>query len=87
MKNKNTGTPPFPFDFCVQQFPFIAEDFDALTMYELVGKVIKYMKDMDKKFTNDITEINEKISTIENDIEAIKEFIHFEDVGGDENGE
>lgn len=26
-------------DFCVQQFPFIAEDFDSLTMYELVSRI------------------------------------------------
>lgn len=33
-------------DFCIQQFPFIAEDFDALTTYELLGKVICFLKEI-----------------------------------------
>lgn len=35
-------------DFCVQQFPFIAEDFDALTTYELLEKVVCYLKKIGK---------------------------------------
>lgn len=33
-------------DFCIQQFPFIAEDFDALTTYEILQKVICYLKEI-----------------------------------------
>ncbi len=48
-------------DFCVQQFPFIAEDFDALTTYELLSKVICYVKDMAEK----IEELEERVTALE----------------------
>lgn len=57
MNNENNETANFtpeqkdyktltPFKFQVlQSFPFIAEDFDALTNYELLSKVIEYLND------------------------------------------
>ena len=56
-KNKNF----YGRDFCVQQFPFIAEDFDALTTYELVGKVICYVNDMAEK----IQELDDRVKALE----------------------
>lgn len=35
--------PPFKF-FVLQNFPFIEEDFDALTNYELMCKIVEYVK-------------------------------------------
>lgn len=43
---------PFKF-FCLQNFPFIEEDFDALTNYELMCKIVEYLnKNIDK--TNEL---------------------------------
>lgn len=43
---------PFKF-FCLQNFPFIEEDFDALTNYELMCKIIEYLnKNIEK--TNEL---------------------------------
>ena len=86
MKNKNTGIPPFPFDFCVQQFPFIAEDFDALTTYELISKIVCYLNDLRDEIVNINSEIDEMKTELENtnsEIERIKEFIHMDDNEGE----
>lgn len=40
-------------DFCIQQFPFLAEDFDALTTWELLQKVICYLKQV-HQFTEEM---------------------------------
>jgi hypothetical protein len=72
----------FPyFDFCIQQFPFIAEDFDSLTMYELVSKLAHYVKHMNDEINILKTENNE----MADEIVAIKEFIHMDDENNDEN--
>ena len=32
--------------FVLQNFPFIAEDFDALTYYQMLCKIVEYLKDV-----------------------------------------
>lgn len=62
MKNcKSCNRNLYARDFCVQQFPFIAEDFDALTTYELVSKVICYVNDMAEK----IKELEDRVTALE----------------------
>lgn len=33
-------------NFCIQEFPFISSDFDSMTIYELLNKVICYLKEI-----------------------------------------
>lgn len=56
---------PFKF-FCLQNFPFIEEDFDALTNYELMCKIVEYVnKNIEK--TNELgTEVQNLINWFNN---------------------
>lgn len=56
-------------DFCIQQFPFIAEDFDALTTYELLCKVIAYLNEVLK----DVGEMGEKVDGFEERLDTLTE--------------
>lgn len=49
------------YDFCVQQFPFIAEDFDSLTMYELISRVGGAVNKLAEK----VAEHEERIKALE----------------------
>lgn len=57
MKNKKFNY----LDFCVQQFPFIAEDFDSLTMYELISRVGYAVRELSKT----VAEHEERIKALE----------------------
>ena len=52
MKKELKPIPPFK-NFILENFPFIEEDFDALTNYELLCHVVNYVKTMGNEF-NDI---------------------------------
>lgn len=56
-------------DFCIQQFPFIAEDFDALTTYELLCKVIAHLNEVLK----DVGEMDEKVDGFEERLDNLTE--------------
>lgn len=58
-------------DFCIQQFPFIAEDFDALTTYELLAKVICYLKEL-QAYTKELAEkFNQLVEYVDNFIDNL----------------
>ena len=50
--------PPFK-SFILQNFPFIEEDFDALTNYELLCHVVNYIKTMGNEFNNIVLNVEE----------------------------
>lgn len=52
-------------NFCIQEFPFISNDFDSMTTYELLCKVICYLKDLDGSFS----ELYEKVIGLEDTVE------------------
>ena len=54
-------------NFCLHNFPFLEKDFDALTDYELIGKIFEH-------FENEIKEIDEKYSDILNIRVEFEEF-------------
>ena len=58
----------FYLDFCIQQFPFIAEDFDSLTMYELVSRIGASVNKLYETVADHearIKELEEKIEELE----------------------
>lgn len=50
----------------LQNFPFIAEDFDALTNYELMCKIVGYLNDVIDVTNNQTTAINELLTWFDN---------------------
>ena len=59
---------PFKF-FCLTNFPFIEEDFDALTNYQLLCKVVEYLNNVIKK-TNTIGTQTEKLTNAFNTLKS-----------------
>lgn len=53
--------PPFKF-FVLQNFPFIEEDFDALTNYELMCKIVQYVKTI----ANETNGLDDRVTALEN---------------------
>lgn len=66
----NLGGSPF-YTFAIQNFPFIEKDFDALTDYQLMCKIFKYLD-------NEIKKVDAKYSGIYTIVEKIEsDFITF----------
>lgn len=59
---------PFKF-FCLTNFPFIEEDFDALTNYQLLCKVVEYLNNVIKT-TNTIGTQTEKLTNAFNTLKS-----------------
>lgn len=68
--NYNYKLPPFKW-FCLTNFPFIEADFDALTYYELLCKVVQYLNEVIVK-TNAIGEQTEELT---NAFNTLKEYV------------
>ena len=62
MKN---NLPPFKF-FMLENFPFIEADFDALTNYELLCKVVEYINKIGKQNNELVTEFNKLYEYVKN---------------------
>lgn len=66
-------------NFCISNFPFLEKDFDALTDYELIGKIFKHfedeIKEIDEKYS-DILSLRQEFNTFKLEIES--EFTNFE---------
>lgn len=60
------GASPF-FTFAIQNFPFIEKDFDALTDYQLMCKIFKYLDEEIKKVDAKYDGFGDKIEKLEND--------------------
>ena len=58
-------------DFCIQQFPFIAEDFDALTTYELLSKVICFLREMGVQ----VEELTKAFIELSDDFDKLYEYV------------
>lgn len=68
--NYNYKLPPFKW-FCLTNFPFIEADFDALTYYELLCKVVQYLNEVIVK-TNAIGEQTEELT---NAFNTLKDYV------------
>lgn len=61
-----------PFKMCIiQQFPFIEEDFDAVTNYQLLCKVVEYLNNTIKA----VNELGEEFEVITNNFIQLKKYI------------
>lgn len=69
--NFNCGQSPF-YTFAIQNFPFIERDFDALTDYQLMCKIFKYLDDEIKKVDEKYSGIYETVAKLETDFETFK---------------
>lgn len=47
-------------NYILQNFPFLENDFDALTDYELFSKMVGYVKELNNFFINDLEQNIEK---------------------------
>ena len=74
---RNFGCSPF-YTFAIQNFPFIERDFDALTDYQLMCKIFKYLDDEIKKVDNKYSGLYEVVATLEEDFETFKKTIENE---------
>lgn len=63
------GVSPF-YNFAIQNFPFIEMDFDALTDYQLMQKIFKYLDDEIKKVDSKYEGYSDKIDKLEQDFES-----------------
>lgn len=63
------GVSPF-YNFAIQNFPFIEMDFDALTDYQLMQKIFKYLDDEIKKVDAKYEGYSDKIDKLEQDFES-----------------
>ncbi len=63
--------PPFK-GMVIQQFPFIEEDFDAVTNYQLLCKVVEYLKSI---YNNDILE-QENITSLYNSYLSLLDYVN-----------
>ena len=62
--------PPFK-GMVLQNFPFIEEDFDAITNYQLLCKVVEYLKNV---IANELT-MEENITTLYNEFVELKNYV------------
>ena len=61
-----------PFKWCViQNFPFIEEDFDAITNYQLLCKVVEYLN----KVIENVNIIGENEEKLINEFNNLKNYI------------
>lgn len=67
----NLGGSPF-YTFAIQNFPFIEKDFDALTDYQLMCKIFKYLDNEIKKVDNKYGGLFDSVQKLENDFELFK---------------
>lgn len=67
----NLGGSPF-YTFAIQNFPFIEKDFDALTDYQLMCKIFKYLDDEIKKVDNKYSGVYAIVEKIESDFIEFK---------------
>lgn len=67
---ENKPIPPFR-RFVIQNFPFIEEDFDALTNYGLLSKVVEYLN----KVIDGQNEVSEEVETLSNQFNNLKNYI------------
>ena len=63
------GVSPF-YNFAIQNFPFIEMDFDAITDYQLMQKIFKYLDDEIKKVDAKYEGYSDKIDKLEQDFES-----------------
>lgn len=63
--------PPFKF-FALTNFPFIDEDFDALTNYELMCKIVEYLNNV----INNTNIANENVDTLYNAFLSLQESVN-----------
>ena len=71
MNNENTKIPKFR-RFVIQNFPFIEQDFDALTDYALICKIVEYLNKVidSQNHTNaDVVELQRQFIELKNDVE------------------
>lgn len=73
----NLGGSPF-YTFAIQNFPFIEKDFDALTDYQLMCKIFKYLDDEIKKVDNKYSGLYELVQNLETDFELFKNSVEQE---------
>jgi hypothetical protein len=62
---------PFKFQI-LQNFPFIAEDFDSLTNYELLCKVVEYLNDV----INNENNVEENVTNLYNSFVELQNYIN-----------
>ena len=62
--------PPFK-GMVLQNFPFIEEDFDAITNYQLLCKVVEYLKNV---IANELT-MEENITNLYNSFTELKNYV------------
>lgn len=48
------------YNIALSNFPFLEDDFDALTDYELFSKMVGYVKDLDKFVKNELNDALQK---------------------------
>lgn len=65
MKKNCFNITPFKC-FVIQNFPFIEEDFDALTYYELICKIVEYMNNLSDKLNATSKQLQELTDYINN---------------------
>lgn len=69
--NSYFGCSPF-YTFAIQNFPFLEKDFDALTDYQMMCKIFKYLDDKIKEVDNKYGGLFETVEKIEADFETFK---------------
>ena len=62
---------PFKFQI-LQSFPFIAEDFDSLTNYELLCKVVEYLNDV----MNNENNVEENVTSLYNSFVELQDYVN-----------
>ena len=62
---------PFKFQI-LQSFPFIAEDFDSLTNYELLCKVVEYLNDVISNENN----VEENVTNLYNSFVELHDYVN-----------
>lgn len=67
----NTHIPKFR-RFVLQNFPFIEEDFDALTDYALISKVVEYLNNVIQSQNEVITEVGRFETDVNNEIDTFE---------------
>lgn len=74
---ENKPIPPFR-RFVIQNFPFIEEDFDALTNYGLLSKIVEYLN----KVIDSQNEVSEEVETLASEFTDLKNYIdnYFDDL-------
>lgn len=70
MKNYKKLT-PFKFQI-LQSFPFIAEDFDSLTNYELLCKVVEYLNDV----INNENNVEDNVTALYNSFVELQDYVN-----------